>query len=587
MGNVFDARDILAFPGGSNSSDTLVAGVHFNLTALDFWNYTLFSNGTLSNGSSCFLTFAPYTPKLLFPNGTFINSTSCYSPINPIGTRAKIGIGFAVGYAVALFFVMMNLRKHGRLFLPSEKRFRPIGRRWQWYWGILICVAAFVSLFTNIDVDRYYLPELPIVLTSFFWYLLQMCTMALVWEAVRHWGSWMERQFIDPNPFALGEDGRRYKFELLIPLVFYLFLWLNFFLVVPRAWGNIEKQRSPDQIVGIAEPNATDIRFKIAAFLLLASWIVTVVSLRHSIKHYLPRNRGIFNRAVGIVSSAPPRLMILLVLSLAMIAYQALCAWEFQWSVLKVDGDHLPIYLGGYTPPLLILFIQNLYGFVAPNEDRELIRQRRLRGAEQDRELGIVHKPAWWRRVNGDYIPDGESMRDRIARNVREVGGGRATTRGIDQAMANRDHDMEAAQRAAAANGESVEMGPISRQSTAASSLYGGSSSRPGPGAGSSRPPQFETYAGKSDRRRTERTMAVVASMLFPGEGRPTPDERRSELMQEGPPPYADAAAESARGRTRQQSAASAPGASTRSTSAGTLVSLSGQPQQVRSMLDI
>ncbi|CAK7231673.1 hypothetical protein SCUCBS95973_007998 [Sporothrix curviconia] len=569
MGNVFDAREILAFPGGSNSSDTLVAGVHFNLTALEFWNYTLFSNGTLSNGSRCLLTFAPYTPTLLYPNGTFINSTSCYSPINPIGVRAKTGIAFAVLYAVALFFVLINLRKHGRLFLPSEKRFRPIGRRWQWYWAIMVCVAAFISLFMNVDVDRYYLPELPIVLTSFFWYLLQMCTMALVWEAVRHWGSWMERQYIDPNPFVLNEEGLRYRFELLIPLVFYLFVWLNFFLVVPRSWGNIEKQRSPEQIADVAAPDATDTRFKAAAFLLLVSWIVTVVSLRHSIKHYLPRNRGVFNRVVGIITSTPPRFVILLFLSLAMIAYQALCAWNFEYSVLKVDGDRLPIFLGGYTPPLLILIVQCLYGFVAPNEDRELMRQRRVRGLEQDRELGIVHKPAWWRRVNGDYIPDGESMRDRIARNVREIGGGRATARGINQAMANREAETEA---------ENVEMGPISRTSTAASSMYG--SSRPVPGGGSSRASQFEPYIGKSDRRRTERTMAVAASMLFPGQSGPTPDERRAELMQEGPPPYSD----TERGRGRQQST---QGASTRSTSAGTLVSLSGNPQQVRSMLDI
>ncbi|CAK7243885.1 MAG: hypothetical protein STHCBS139747_005415 [Sporothrix thermara] len=576
MGNIFDARDILAFPGGSNSSDTLVAGVHFNLTALEHWNYTLFSNGTLSNGSRCLLTFAPYTPTLLFPNGTFLNSTSCYSPVNPIGPRAKIGIAFAVLYAVALFFIMINLRKHGRLYLPSEKRFRPIGRRWQWYWGILVCVAAFISLFMNVDVDRYYLPELPIVLTSFFWYLLQMCTMALVWEAVRHWGSWMERQYIDPNPFVLNEEGSRYRFELLIPLVFYLFLWLNFFLVVPRGWGSIEKQRSPEQVADIAAPDATDSRFKAAAFMLLAAWIVTVVSLRHSIKHYLPRNRGIFNRAVGVVTSTPPRMVCLLLLSLAMIAYQALCAWEFQWSVLKVDGDRLPIYLGGYTPPLLILFIQCLYGFIAPNEDRELMRQRRVRGAEQDRELGIVHKPAWWRRVNGDYIPDGESMRDRIARNVREVGGGRATARGINVAMANRDAEAEA-EAQAQANADNVEMGPISRTTTAASSIYGAS-------GGASRATQFEPYTGKSDRRRTERTMAVAASMLFPGQGGPTTEERRAELMQEGPPPYSDTQSSATRGRARQQST---PGESTRSNSTGTLVSLSGQPQQVRSMLDI
>jgi hypothetical protein len=48
----------------------------------------------------------------------------------------------------------------------------------------------------------------------------------VVWEAVRHWGSWMERQFIDPDPFVLREDDKRAQVELYVPLIFYLFLWL-------------------------------------------------------------------------------------------------------------------------------------------------------------------------------------------------------------------------------------------------------------------------------------------------------------------------------------------------------------------------
>src|SRR5438046_1643143 len=99
---VFNARDIIAFPGGDNSTDTIIGDVHFNKTSLDFWNYTLYSNGTLSNGSWCFLTFEPYTPSLLLDNGTFVNATWCYRPINQIGTRAGIGIGFAVLFAAGL-----------------------------------------------------------------------------------------------------------------------------------------------------------------------------------------------------------------------------------------------------------------------------------------------------------------------------------------------------------------------------------------------------------------------------------------------------------------------------------------------------
>lgn len=60
---LFDARDILSFPGGNNANDTIIAGINFNLTTLQHWNYTLYSNGTLSNWSNCFLTFEPYTPR--------------------------------------------------------------------------------------------------------------------------------------------------------------------------------------------------------------------------------------------------------------------------------------------------------------------------------------------------------------------------------------------------------------------------------------------------------------------------------------------------------------------------------------------
>jgi hypothetical protein len=223
---LLNARDALAFPGGDNSSDTVISNVHFNLTTLENWNYTLYSNGTLSNGSWCLLTFQPYTPSYVLPNGTFLNVTWCWSPTEPIGVRAGVAIGYAVLFGIALVLSLVCLNKHGKLHLPAEKRFFPIGRRWQWYWASWVCATAIISLLTCVDVDRYFLPELPIILTSFFWYLMQWGTLALVWEAVRHWGSWMERQFIDPDPFALRDDDKRSKVEFYLPLLFYLFLWL-------------------------------------------------------------------------------------------------------------------------------------------------------------------------------------------------------------------------------------------------------------------------------------------------------------------------------------------------------------------------
>ncbi|KAI5863839.1 hypothetical protein GGS23DRAFT_565633 [Durotheca rogersii] len=550
---LIDARDLLAFPGGDNSSDTVIEGIHFNLTTLNFWNYTYYTNGTLSNGSWCFLVDPPYTPTVVLANGTFLNSTWCYLATEPIGDRARAGVGFAVAFALCLILVLANLKKHGELILPIEKRFYPIGRRWQWYWAIFVCAAALIGLFTGIDVDRYRVVELPLVLNVFFWFLMQMGTTALIWEAVRHWGSWMERQFIDPNPFVLQEKDKRGMFELWLPLFFYFWLWLNFFLIVPRNWGEIELQRSPDQAIEHAIPTATDGRFKAATFCLLICWLTTLVSLWHSIRHYEPRNRGFFNRAIGFLGYMPFRFTLLLPLGLAVVAYQGLAAWEFHLSPLNVKTNLVAMYVGGYTPSLLILIIQCIAGFMRPNEDRELMRQRRLRGQAIDQELGIVRKPAWWRRVNGD-LPAG-SMRDRIMRNVREVGGGRPTARHVERL---------AEQRAAGAESEAptrvnaVEMNEFHRNSTA--------SSVP---ASNNPPPPYSPYGGKSEQRRSERTVQMVAGLLFPSENSGLSTERGRGLE----------------GSNNDQPRR--PGTSERSSSTASGVSTSGAPQQIRSMLDV
>ncbi|XXH01620.1 hypothetical protein Hte_007980 [Hypoxylon texense] len=548
-------RDLLAFPDGENATDTVIGGIHFNLTTLNFWNYTYYTNNTLSNGSYCFLVDQPYTPPALLLNGTFLNSTSCYLATEPIGNRARAGIGFAVGFALCLVLVLVNLKKHGQLHLPPEKRFIPIGRRWQWYWAIFICAAALIGLFTGIDVDRYRVPQLPIVLNVFFWFLMQMGTMALVWESVRHWGSWMERQYIDPDPFVLRQNDKRGMFEFWLPLFFYFWLWLNFFLIVPRNWGKIELQRSPDQTVENAIPAATDGRFKAAVFCLFVCWLTIMVSLWHSIYHYEPRNRGFFNRIIGFLGYMPFRFTLLVPLALAVVGYQGLCAWDFTASPLNVDTDLLAMYLGGYAPTLLILIVQVIAGFMRPNEDRELIRQRRERGASIDRDLGIVRKPAWWRRVNGD-LP-GESMRDRIMRNVREVGGGRPTTRHIERLAEQRAADLEA--NGVANRSTVVEMNEMHRTSTRSSA---------------SNPPPYSPYDGKSDTRRSERTVQLAAGLLFPGN---TFDDAEN----------AGASVGRGRGLEVENEPPRRPGTSERSSSTVSGLSTTGPPQRIRSMLDV
>lgn len=554
-------RDVLRFPSGANDSDTVITGTHFNLTTLNYWNYTLYSNGTLSNGSRCYLAAQPYTPVTLLSNGTFINSTSCYNPVDGIGTRASIGIGIGVVFAICLVGVLMNIVKHGKLHLPAEKRFVPIGRRWQWYWSIFVIVTAFISLFTTIDIDRFRVIGLPIILSSFFWFLMQQGVMALVWEAVRHWGSWQERQFIDPDPFMLPDNDRRSKVEFFLPLFFYLWLWLNFFLIVPRNWGLIEQQRSPEQTAAKAAPAATDIRFKIAAIFLLLCWLTTVASLLHSIKHYKIRPAGLVNQISGYARAIPLRFLFFFPLSLIVVAYQALVSFSFPNSVLNAGGNFGAVYAGGYGPALAILAVQIVWGFRVPNEDLELKRQRRHRGDEMDRELGYTHKPAWWRRVK-----EASTQSDRPA-----MGGGRPTARGVGDNWGREGREDPA-----------VEMAALPRTGSNATRR----TSQTGLIDASRKPGAAVPYASKSTRRRSERAMSAAGDVLFPNAGAQASAAqaraaRRAEIMQDGPapPPYTEQA-DADRGRTT-----GAVG-SERSTSTGTGAS-TRQPQQIRSMLDV
>ncbi|KAI5460288.1 hypothetical protein BGZ63DRAFT_509617 [Mariannaea sp. PMI_226] len=550
---------VLSWPAGDNSTDTQFNGHHLNLTALQYWNFTYYANDTISNGSRCLLVMEPYQPAYVFPNGSFTNSSSCYSAIKTIGLRGSTGIGFAVAYGICLVILLSVLAKHGKLYLERETRFYPIGRRWQWYWGLWVCACALISLFSNIEVDRYYLQSLPITITIFFWYLMCMGTLAMTWEAVRHWGSWQERQFIDPNPFVYGMDDRRAKMEFWLPLWFYFWVWMNFFLVVPRSWSFPQMQRSDDQTASIAIPTATSIRFKIGAFFLVVALLTICFSLRHSINYYKDRNRGLLNRAVGLTKAIPLRFYLIIPFTAVLIAYQAFIAWEWKYSLVNVHAPVYVMFLWGYAPSLLIIIVQIIYGLASPNEDKELIRQRRVRGDTIDRELGITKKPAWWRRVKGEHL---HTLRDKIAMNVHEIGGGRATGRRVEDAAAREaDEQFKNADKE-----QDIEMYPVS--STAGVSVI-------------KHEPIYlsSPYTGKSEKRRHERTMQVAASLLFPNSLEAERAHNREELAKDGPVAYSD---RDERGRTNGR-----PGSARRSNSAETTNSITAPPQQIHSMLDI
>lgn len=183
---LLNLRELVKFPAGDNPSETIINGVHFNLTALNEFKYALYSNNTISNNSKCYLIFDNFKPHML-DNGTWINATTCYIPYYGIGTRGAASIAFGAAFGMSLMFTLVNLRKHGRLHLREDKRFRVVGRRWQWYWMLFVAACGMISTLTGVDVDRYYLQQMPIVLQSFFFMLMLPGALAMVWEGTRHW----------------------------------------------------------------------------------------------------------------------------------------------------------------------------------------------------------------------------------------------------------------------------------------------------------------------------------------------------------------------------------------------------------------
>lgn len=119
---VLHVREIEPYQPGTDATDVIINEVHMNRTALTHYNYTLYSNGTLSNGTNCYLTFQNYQPYLVPTNGSFVNGTSCYAPIHPVGRHAAAGMTFAIFFVLSIIVSMANLHNHGTCYLSVDKR---------------------------------------------------------------------------------------------------------------------------------------------------------------------------------------------------------------------------------------------------------------------------------------------------------------------------------------------------------------------------------------------------------------------------------------------------------------------------------
>ncbi|PLB53080.1 hypothetical protein P170DRAFT_454258 [Aspergillus steynii IBT 23096] len=397
--NLF-ARALAPFQTGANHSDILINSEHFDREALARYNYTLYTNGTLSNGTECYLAFDRFQPHLFAENGTVVNGTSCYAPINHIGEHASIGLAFAFLFALAIFFTLVNVRKHGRRYLPEDRRWRVIGRCLKWYWVLVVAVCGTISCFMSVDVDRNYLQSAPLVMQSVFYTLLMPALMAAVWEAVRHWGSWQERQICDRDPyaFAFAKSSSRKRQEFFLPILFYAFAVVNFLLTVLRSWSAIEHQRSPEQQERLARPVATDARRRAAGFMALGGMLVICYSLEHSIYRYKARPASLLGQLLFYLNEAPSQFLVVIALLGVKIGYAIASAFDWSVSPLRYDVDSGWLYGLGYTPALLVILVMNVCGFCELNEDQALISQRGDIEAARASEFGIGQKkPHWWK----------------------------------------------------------------------------------------------------------------------------------------------------------------------------------------------
>lgn len=328
-------------------------------------------------------------------------------------------------------------------------------------------------------------------------------------------------------------------------------------MTIPRSWSPVEEQRSPDQTAAVAEPNSTDGRFKAGAFLLFFAWLVICFSLRHSLHHYKPRNQGAFNSAIGFFQYTPIKFLLIIPLAFVLVVYSAALAWDFSMSPLNVDGSLPFIYGLGWTPIALIFFIFEVVGYIDPNEDKELIRQRRIRGAEIDAELGYTKKPHWWSRLHGD---NDLNIHQAIAKNSREVGGGAATQRNVER---------------------SIEMGvlPIRQTSLRKDIEIGTFNARQAS-------QRREERLNESSKSSESEAVRREASLLFPA------TSGASEPLSPFSNPVSDIGSRQDsidRGRAGVSSIVdSTRGApSERSTSTASGTTLNAPPQQIRSMLDV
>jgi Protein of unknown function (DUF2434) len=210
------------------------------------------------------------------------------------------------------------------------------------------------------------------------------------WDAANNTlrGSFEQRRLLDADPFALKTGDLSSHIEFYLPLVFYVFDWLVFFLTIPRNWNTVQKQRSPEQAALIAAPAATDMRFKAGGIVSAICFAVILFSLIHSRLRY----------RASLRKTLIPWLMFGLAIHTG---YWVASAWMWDLNPFNLETDLGFQYSLDYLTALMIIIHSNIMGYLNDNDDKILLRNRAARGQAVDGQLGLQNanvKPPWWSR---------------------------------------------------------------------------------------------------------------------------------------------------------------------------------------------
>jgi len=168
-----------------------------------------------------------------------------------------------------------------------------------------------------------------------------------------------------------------------------------FFLIIPRGWTFIQRQRSDAQTLSSAVPAGLDSRFKAGAVLAIVCLGITAFRLAYGSRVYRVQ--------------VPWALLQVVVLVAIRLAYMLASSWVWQISPYRLDVNIGWLYGLGYAPILLILCLLNVRGYMTESEEKILIAQRASRGEEdgvrlEPRQRPVPSRleqasaPAWWSR---------------------------------------------------------------------------------------------------------------------------------------------------------------------------------------------